>query len=318
MNKSVSYTGSSTDFSLELSGLTAGTLYYYRTYVKVKGTGELESTVKTFTGDVKRFNYGTKIPATLEAPAKSGYPHAGHGSGTSRNYNYCYDISHYAALWVAYPLTYAHTQGTASNSNWEYDSNIGKEYQPAITSNSYETIYGNGAYSRGHQCPNASRKSDKTMNAQTYYATNQTPQLQQKFNSGIWSKLEDAVRSLTSGSDTLYVATGPCYQTVGGNETISYLTAVNSTTTPQQVPVPNYYWKAILKIKTTNGYITDACAVGIWLEHKAYEDSDYTPYIVSIDDIESKTGFDLFAGLPEYLEAAVEAAKPSWSEFSIF
>ena len=51
---------------------------------------------------------------------------------------------------------------------------------------------------------------------------------------------------------------------------------------------------------------------------KAYEDSDYTPYIVSIDDIESKTGFDLFAGLPEYLEAAVEAAKPSWSDFSSF
>ena len=54
------------------------------------------------------------------------------------------------------------------------------------------------------------------------------------------------------------------------------------------------------------------------LEHKAYKDSDYTQYIVSIDDIESKTGFDLFAGLPEYLEAAVEAAKPSWSEFSNF
>ena len=214
-------------------------------------------------------------------------------------------------------MTYAHTQGSASNSTWKYDPNIETKYQPAITSNSYGTVYGNGAYSRGHQCPNASRKSDDTMNAQTYYATNQTPQLQNSFNSGIWSSLEKAVRSLTSGSDTLYVATGPCYQTVGGNETVSYLTAVSSTT-PKQVPVPNYYWKAILKIRTTNGYITDACAVGIWLEHKAYDSSDYTPYIVSIDDIESKTGFDLFAGLPEYLESAVEAAKTSWSEFSNF
>ena len=58
MDKSVSYTGSSTDFSQEISGLTAGTLYYYRTYVKVKGTGELESTDKTFRGDVKQFNSG--------------------------------------------------------------------------------------------------------------------------------------------------------------------------------------------------------------------------------------------------------------------
>ena len=102
--------------------------------------------------------------------------------------------------------------------------------------------------------------------------------------------------------------------------TIPFLSGVlpESQRMLQQVPVPHYYWKAILKIKTTNGYITDACAVGIWLEHKAYKDSDYTQYIVSIDDIESKTGFDLFAGLPEYLEAAVEAAKPSWSEFSNF
>ena len=59
MDKSVSYTGSSIDFSQELSGLTTGTLYYYRTYVKVKGTGELESTDKTFRGDVKRFNSGS-------------------------------------------------------------------------------------------------------------------------------------------------------------------------------------------------------------------------------------------------------------------
>ncbi len=42
---------------------------FYRAYVKANGTGTLESTVKTFTGEAKRFNFGTKIPATLEAPA---------------------------------------------------------------------------------------------------------------------------------------------------------------------------------------------------------------------------------------------------------
>lgn len=216
-------------------------------------------------------------------------------------------------------MTYAHTQGSASNSNWKYDPNIETKYQPAITSNSYGTVYGNGAYSRGHQCPNASRKSDDTMNAQTYYATNQTPQLQNSFNSGIWSTLETDVRNLTTGrSDTLYVATGPCYQTVGGSETITWLTAKEETTIPAQVPLPNYYWKALLKIKTVDGYITDACAIGIWLEHKAYESSDYTPYIVSIDEIEAKTGFDLYSGLPDYLESLIESETPTWSEFQNF
>ena len=31
-----------------------------------------------------------------------------------------------------------------------------------------------------------------------------------------------------------------------------------------------------------------------------------------------EAGFDLFAGLPDYLEAAVESAKPSWSDFKNF
>ncbi|MGN1155214.1 MAG: DNA/RNA non-specific endonuclease, partial [Agathobacter sp.] len=306
------------DFSYGVSGLALGTTYYYRAYVKVSaGDPAVE---KEFSGSEKSFTLGTTIPAKLEAPAtKSGYSHYGVGSGTSRNYSYCYDISHYAALWVAYPLTNAHTTGTASTSSWKYDTNVDSKYQPAITGNSYGTVYGNSNYSRGHQCPNASRKSDATMNSQTYYATNQTPQLQNKFNSGIWSALENDVRALTTNrSDTLYVVTGPCYQTVGGSEEVTWLTAKESSTVPYQVPLANYYWKAVLKIKTANGYITDACAVGIWLKHEAYENNDYTQYIVSIDEIEAKTGFDLFAGLPDYLEISVEAAKPSWDEFKSF
>ena len=31
-----------------------------------------------------------------------------------------------------------------------------------------------------------------------------------------------------------------------------------------------------------------------------------------------EAGFDLFAGLPDYLEAAVESAKPGWSDFKNF
>ena len=315
-------------FSASLSGLSVGTTYCYQAYVTVQGTEDKSSIVQTFTGEVKEFTTGYKIPAMLEAPAtKSGYIYAGHGigdgtdsnKGPNRNYNYCYDISRYAALWVAYPLTNAHTQGLASTSSWKYDSKIDSKYQPAITGNSYGTVYNNSAYSRGHQCPNASRKSDATMNSQTYYATNQTPQLQNKFNSGIWSALENDVRALTTNrSDTLYVATGPCYQTVGGREEVTWLTATKTSTVPYKVPLANYYWKAVLKIKTVNGYITDACAIGIWLEHKAYESSDYTPYIVSIDEIEAKTGFDLFPGLPDVLEESAEKARPTWTEFQNF
>ncbi|MDY5043864.1 MAG: hypothetical protein SPF15_07695 [Candidatus Cryptobacteroides sp.] len=42
-------------FTASLSGLTAGTTYYYQAYVKVQGTGDKSSSVQTYTGDVNRF-----------------------------------------------------------------------------------------------------------------------------------------------------------------------------------------------------------------------------------------------------------------------
>ena len=39
-------------FTASLSGLAAGTTYYYQAYVKVQGTGDKSSSVLTFTGDV--------------------------------------------------------------------------------------------------------------------------------------------------------------------------------------------------------------------------------------------------------------------------
>ena len=307
---------SGTSFSANLNGLSAGTTYYYQAYVNVRGTGDKSSTVKTFTGGVKQFTTSSEKIGLLELPAqKSGYIHNGFGSGKTRNYNYCYDTGHYASLWVAYPLTKSHTEGSASTSSWKYDPNIDSKYQPAVKDNSYGTVYGNGSYSRGHQCPSGSRKSDATMNAQTYYVSNQTPQLQNSFNGGIWMSLENDLRGITTTSDTLYVATGPCYRTVGGNETITYLTASSSSTVPANVPVPNYYWKAVLKVKWGGNTVTDAYAIGFWFDHKAYSDKSYTDYVLTIDEIEAKIGFDLFANLPDAIESKVESTIVSWDQF---
>lgn len=234
--------------------------------------------------------------------------------GGVRNYSYLYDKSMYAALWVAYPLTAAHTSGSASSS-WGFNPLIPEEFQVHVTNGSYPGRYNAADYARGHQIPNADRKNNSDMNAQTYYVTNQTPQLQNRFNGSIWSALENSVRSLTNSTDTVYVVTGACFQTVGGNETIEYLHS--STVTPEDLPIPNYYWKVLLKVRRSGGNITNASAVGVWLEHKEYSDSNWGAHVTSVSDIESKTGFNFFPWLPDSIRATVEGNQ-NWNSFSSF
>ena len=58
-------------FTAGLTGLTAGTTYYYQAYVKVQGTGDKSSSVQTFTGDVNQFTTeAEEVGGLLELPAR--------------------------------------------------------------------------------------------------------------------------------------------------------------------------------------------------------------------------------------------------------
>lgn len=301
-------------FSLNLSSLQSSTTYYYRAVIQV-GDKDVYGEVKSFTTSAAP---SVEVSGgLLELPATSGSEdYVGtYFSGSERNYTMYYSYDKYAAMWVAYPLCKAHTSGSAGSS-WKYNPNIAQKYQVDIVSHSYGSSYNAGTYARGHQIPNGSRKNNSTMNAQTYYATNQTPQIQNGFNGSIWSAMENAVRAAIPGTDTLYVVTGPVYQTVGGNETIKYLTGASGVN-PASLPVPNYYFKAVLKVKRSGNAVTSAIACGFWMEHKTYSNSDYARYAVSIDEIEAKTGLDLFVNLPDDIEVTAEK-NSSWDSFLNF
>lgn len=304
------------EFSVNVTGLSPSTTYYYRAVIQV-GENDYYGNVKSFTTSA---DTSTDVVAGgwLELPAAttgSQYYNGCFGSGTSRNYSYLYDKSTYTALWSAYPLTKSHLSGSTSSS-WTFNPNIEQKYQIDVRSSSYGKNYNASSYSRGHQVPNADRKSNSQQNAQLYYLTNQTPQIQNTFNGSIWSSLENAVRSLTSSTDTVYVVTGATFQTVGGNETVQYLTGASGIT-PSKVPIPNYYWKVLLKVKRSGSTITSASAIGYWFEHKSYSGSSYQNYAVSVDQIEQYTGFDFFVNLPDNLETSAES-NSNWTTFQNF
>ena len=240
------------------------------------------------------------------------------GNGKNRNYSYFYDRRVYACQWVAYPLTSSHTKGNGGSKSWTFNPYVPEQYQINVMNNSYGSNYGNSAYSRGHQIPNADRKSSADMNNQTYYLTNQTPQIQDGFNGGVWSNLEDNVRSIASSTDTLYVVTGAIFQTKGGNETVKYLSASKSGIRPTRVPIPNYYYKVLLKVKRNGGNVIGASAIGIWMQHQVYSSNTaWKQNLVPVDRIEELTGFDFFVNLPDNIEKGAEA-NTSWLTFSSY
>ena len=242
------------------------------------------------------------------------------GGKTQRNYTMLYDPEMFASYWVAYPLCSAHLT-TGRTESWAYDPVV-PEAKQAKAKNSYgvslsTTNYQNNSWARGHQIPNADRNNVAAMQAQTYYYTNLTPQIQNGFNGGIWSNLEGAVRSLCDDCDTVYVVSGAAFRKKGCGEVINTITDVNNN--GDVLPIPNYYWKALLKVTRSAGTVTTASAIGFWLPHQDLMDESYSDskYVVSVDQIETWTGFDLFANLPSALQTTAEA-NTSWSAFSSF
>jgi endonuclease G len=114
--------------------------------------------------------------------------------------------------------------------------------------------------------------------------------------------------------ERIYVVTGVAFSKEGENRSVGYTTAKDDT---KQVPVPNYFYKVVLKVNKSGSTITGASAIGFWFEHKTYSDDSYTNYAVSVDQIEKWTGFDFFVNVPDSCETTAET-NSSWSTFQSF
>lgn len=324
-------------FSCALGSLNEMTTYYYRAYILWLNTET--NTYQEFLGEIKSFQTTTRdysAAGWLEMPAYTVSGMAGTttsslsdlycvthkatmGGTEQRNYTILYDPDMYTSYWVAYPICSNHLTTGRVDSWGIYDPKVPASKQVDLSGGYGVDIYEGGVktnyYARGHQIPNADRNNVPEMQQQTYYPTNITPQLQEGFNGGIWMDLESAVRSAVHTGDTVYVVTGAAFRKKGGSEVIKTIDARDKT-----LPIPNYYWKVLLKVKWNGDSINGACAVGFWLEHRddlRTNTSAYQNYATTVDQIEEWTGFDFFANLPTELQALCEN-KSDWTTFKNF
>lgn len=232
----------------------------------------------------------------------SGGKYLNKGKSGTRNWSCYWDYDNRVSLWVAYPLNNALIGSGTRSDAWGLDPLLPASLQYAITtsasrsSEGYRRYYSDPIYDRGHQIPSADRLEYKA-NVSTFYPTNMTPQTG-AFNSGIWARLEDKVRTYSKqpGIDTLYVVTG-C--TIEGSKTF-----VNSGD-GKKITVPTHYFKALLYKGNSSATVTDGyMAVGFYLPHDAgIASRNFLDYICSVSELEEQTGIDFFPNLAKKLGA---------------
>ena len=239
-----------------------------------------------------------ELPA-MDNPNLGYYTHSFKMDGkTYRNYSFGWSQKDRVALWVAYPLCKLYTNGSAGRTNaWALDPLLGDD--SAAPFGGYA-----GDYARGHQLPSADRQCCYEANAQTFYGTNMTPQLN-AHNEQIWADLESKVRGYANASDTTYVVTGVM---------VSSSSEIQKDSYGNKVTVPDSYFKAVLKYSKSSTLGTWNAAA-FYLEHRAYTGSVGKEHSMSIDELEEMTGIDFFVNLPakigEDQAAKLEAADPA-------
>lgn len=232
-----------------------------------------------------------ELPAVEDEEGRAFIYHTAEvGGQQKRNYSMLYDAAGRIALWVAYPLCSDYI-GSGRTNAWGFDPKIPDEYEPMLNHGWPE-----GGFDRGHQIPSGSRNANTAMNRQTFYYTNMTAQVS-GFNQKIWANLENRVRGFVSVCDTLYVVTGPIFDS-GEPERWTEDNAGNP------VAVPDGYFKAVLSynISTSTYY-----SVAFVYDNEEYSRSNPTASdMCSVSEVEAITGFTFFNNLPQSVARSVK------------
>jgi endonuclease G len=149
--------------------------------------------------------------------------------------------------------------------------------------------YRGTGYDKGHLIPSGDRTISQADNSTTFLMTNMIPQSPAN-NREVWRELEEFSRKLVSEGKELYIVAGG----EGKKDVIA----------KGKVTVPSYTWKVILVL--SNGNVEQTIAVRIPNTEEVAR-TDWRDYLVSVDEIEQKTGYDFFSALNKNIQQKIEA-----------
>ncbi len=216
----------------------------------------------------------------------------------------------------SFSLSYNSDTGTPNWVSWHLDGNwIGSlpnvdtfRADPAVSPGWYRvqaTDYTASGFVRGRMTPNIDRDNEgrRPLNQETFLMSNIVPQAPGN-NQGPWAGLENHLRTLLPANE-IYIIAGPAG--VGGAGDNGPATTIAGG----HVTVPAYTWKVALVLPTGSGDVSRVSAatrtIAVIIPNQNDVNSDWQTYLTTVDAVETLTGYDFFATVPDIIENSIEA-----------
>ncbi len=289
----------SASFVSNMTNLASSTYYHVRAYAT--------NTVGTSYGSDVLFTT-TKVVSTAEEEILLGNP-----SGATTN---TLTPDNYLMVKDQYTLSYSSAKRTMNWTSWHlFSGDIGSaprqdDFRADATLPSgwyqvtqYDYSFATYGFERGHMCPSADRTSSIAYNSASFLMTNMIPQAPN--NNGItWGGLEDYTRSLVNAGSEVYIIAGPNGQ--GGTSDKGTFNTVNAN-----VVVPAFTWKVVVVLSNGNDDInritTATRVIAVKMPNTQSIGSNWRDYRVSVDALETLTGYDFLSNVPAGVQNVIEA-----------
>lgn len=204
-----------------------------------------------------------------------------------------YNRFHGIPNWVAWHVDSTWLGEIKRSNNFRADSTLPENWHHVN-----EKSYRKSGYDRGHMCPSGDRTNTQRDNSVTFLMTNMIPQAPNN-NQGPWATLEIYCRELVKQGKELYIY-------CGGSGEQGFLDS-------GRVLVPMQTWKTILVLDAGVDdinrvtFTTRTIAVVMPNDNSFIgKHDDWKTFRVSVDSIESLTGYDFFSALPRTIQSIIE------------
>ncbi|KZZ84398.1 MULTISPECIES: DNA/RNA non-specific endonuclease [Bacillaceae] len=218
---------------------------------------------------------------------------------TKPQYDLSYNDSKRTPNWVSWHLDADDSGSTPRQDDFRADTSLPTGWYEVTASE-----FSGSGFDRGHMCPSADRTSSIADNSATFFMTNMIPQAPNN-NQITWADLESYSRELAAAGNELYIISGG--YGMGGTGSNGYRTTVGNG-----VVVPAQTWKVIVVLPKGDNdasrvsTATRVIAVVVPNDQTA-SSKPWSSYRVSVDSIETMTGFNFMSSVPTSVQDAIEA-----------